>query len=320
MPKNKKEIATTLEKTAEQISVFIKEQKKLLSIEAVRLFYDIIDAYQLFDENANKEDSFDQDNDVLKLFKHIIDFSEITEFKFNQKIKALLEIKIRTNQISTAEKIILTEMIIANTSLRIENLRDKMDTDILIPDIKNRRGFLQKLEHTIEHHKREFNRVGKTNGNIGVIIYFDVDDFGEFNKDFGHDIGDQVLKKIGKFFGEKTRSTDTIARIGGDEFIVYLDDTTIEELSQRYKDKKKTPFESFLKSLSSLYVETQNGEKQITLSCGASNFEIDTLVDTDILIKKNMIKANKFLMQVAKKNKKRNQSTIALANGTIVKH
>ena len=66
------------------------------------------------------------------------------------------------------------------------------------------------------------------NGPLGLLI-IDVDKFKQVNDGYGHETGDQVLKKVAGFLKEGFRSTDYPARIGGDEFAVILSDVTPEQ-------------------------------------------------------------------------------------------
>ena len=54
------------------------------------------------------------------------------------------------------------------------------------------------------------------------LMFLDLDNFKEVNDKFGHDIGDQVLQGVAKRFRKLLRKTDTICRLGGDEFIILL--------------------------------------------------------------------------------------------------
>ncbi|RGQ37251.1 GGDEF domain-containing protein [[Clostridium] leptum] len=56
----------------------------------------------------------------------------------------------------------------------------------------------------------------------------DIDDFKSFNDDYGHQYGDKILQKVGEKLRGAFRGTDIVGRIGGDEFIVFL-----EEISSR---------------------------------------------------------------------------------------
>ena len=64
--------------------------------------------------------------------------------------------------------------------------------------------------------------------NIGLVL-FDIDDFKVINDQFGHLMGDRVLKDIGALFLRRTRNDDIIARYGGDEFVLLVHNLTVEE-------------------------------------------------------------------------------------------
>jgi diguanylate cyclase (GGDEF)-like protein len=73
----------------------------------------------------------------------------------------------------------------------------------------------------IELAERELARC-KRYGNIFSIAIVDVDDFKQVNDTFGHLAGDQVLQIMTSVFLHHLRQTDTVARFGGDEFVLLL--------------------------------------------------------------------------------------------------
>ena len=60
-------------------------------------------------------------------------------------------------------------------------------------------------------------------------ILLDVDHFKQFNDEFGHPAGDEVLKTVAKILRANTRPTDLVARYGGEEFVVVLPETEISD-------------------------------------------------------------------------------------------
>ena len=64
--------------------------------------------------------------------------------------------------------------------------------------------------------------LARRNKTTVALLYLDLDDFKEINDSHGHSIGDQVLIKTAERMTHCVRETDTVARIGGDEFIIVL--------------------------------------------------------------------------------------------------
>ncbi len=81
----------------------------------------------------------------------------------------------------------------------------------------NRRAFLPLVEYELQRRTRF--------GSVAALMVADIDHFKRVNDTCGHDVGDVVLKEVGKAMQDSIRGTDTLARWGGEEFIVLLPDT-----------------------------------------------------------------------------------------------
>ena len=113
-----------------------------------------------------------------------------------------------------------TDQRLAELSQRVHGLEEMALTDALT-GVANRRGFQAELARCLAHARRH--------GERGVLISIDLDGFKDINDTHGHLAGDQVLFHVAKLLSENIRSTDTVARMGGDEFMVLLTRTSSED-------------------------------------------------------------------------------------------
>jgi len=63
-----------------------------------------------------------------------------------------------------------------------------------------------------------------------VLIFIDIDNFKYVNDTFGHEDGDKVLQEVSKIFKESFRKYDVVVRYGGDEFVVFLEESRYDEI------------------------------------------------------------------------------------------
>ncbi|MCD6259629.1 MAG: EAL domain-containing protein [Helicobacteraceae bacterium] len=102
--------------------------------------------------------------------------------------------------------------------------------------LPNRTLFDDRLAKAIEVAKRYNRKLG--------LLFVDLDDFKLINDTSGHYIGDMFLMKIAETLKKSIRQSDTLARFGGDEFVIILEDyekTDIVVISQRILDDLKEP-------------------------------------------------------------------------------
>ena len=102
-----------------------------------------------------------------------------------------------------------------------ENEIERMALYDRVTGLPNRHAFELSLAQALQRHAR--------NGGGSALLYIDVDGFKTVNDQFGHQVGDAVLKAIGVRLERALRGADIVARIGGDEFAVILSDTSINE-------------------------------------------------------------------------------------------
>lgn len=89
----------------------------------------------------------------------------------------------------------------------------------------NRRHFDEALDRVLAAHRRDRLSGWRP---LSAIV-FDLDHFGRFNKEYGHQVGDRVLKAFAEILLARFRASDLVARLGGEEFVVILDGADREE-------------------------------------------------------------------------------------------
>lgn len=96
------------------------------------------------------------------------------------------------------------------------DLRQLADTDPLT-GVANRRAFERRLDDELDRARRY--------DQVVTLVLIDIDDFKRINDTWGHPAGDRVLKEMAALLKRELRTMDSIARIGGEEFVVVLPET-----------------------------------------------------------------------------------------------
>lgn len=147
--------------------------------------------------------------------------------------------------------------------------------------LPNRRNFNQYFEKAL----RLFTRDNMPRS----VVFFDIDNFKEINDNYGHLVGDRVLKRIATILNMQIRSSDMVSRWGGEEFLVLLNDSQLED-SVEIAQKIRISFENDIE----LHDLIKGG---VTASFGVTTFkEGDT-------IEKIVARADKALYEAKRSGK-----------------
>lgn len=126
-----------------------------------------------------------------------------------------------------------------------------------LTSLANRFMLSDRISQAIFHAKR--------NKSLFALLFIDLNGFKNINDKAGHAMGDLYLKKVALALTKNVRTSDTVARIGGDEFVVLLDGITNIEEPKRVADK--------LGEKIRLWVDEE--EHSVTASFGISTFPAD---------------------------------------------
>jgi diguanylate cyclase (GGDEF)-like protein len=136
-------------------------------------------------------------------------------------------------------------------SLRAQSIRDPLT------GLFNRRYLEESLE-------RELRRAIRKQRPLGAVL-FDLDHFKQFNDTFGHAAGDALLAELGRFLQTRIRADDIACRYGGEEFVLILPESSLQETTERV-DGLRLEFEH-------LHVEHRGlALGPVTLSAGVAVF------------------------------------------------
>lgn len=120
--------------------------------------------------------------------------------------------------------IIANQVAVNITNAKFHHIMELMATTDGLTGLTNHRAFQEKADHAFERAQRYPEPIS--------ILLFDIDHFKKINDNYGHPVGDAVLKKIGKLLNETVRTVDVAARYGGEEFVALLVNTDFKGAAQ----------------------------------------------------------------------------------------
>ena len=107
-----------------------------------------------------------------------------------------------------------------------------------LTNLPNRRMFMMRLDHAIARHKRNRRKF--------AVLFLDLDEFKHVNDALSHHVGDVLLQAVAERLSRTVRTADTLARIGGDEFTILIEDVRelhdLEAIVGKLIESFKAPF------------------------------------------------------------------------------
>ena len=239
-----KELKTIVETGA----TFQKELKKIVSVLKETGEDTSLHTNTLM-EQMNKLSDFEGANELKDIVKVIIDDTDKMQAQ-SQKLESKLE-----------ESTFKIESLQSN----LENARIESRTDALT-NIGNRKFFEEKIEEYVTNHKKL--------GHDLCLIPCDIDFFKKFNDNFGHQIGDQVLKVVAHVIKKELGLQGSAARYGGEEFAILLPKAKLGDAIELADHIRKVISERIIKNKN-----TGANFDRITMSFGVASMNANMTAD-----------------------------------------
>lgn len=128
-----------------------------------------------------------------------------------------------------------------------------------LTDLPNRRSLMTTFQRATR--KADRRNQGDEALSIGLL---DIDNFKQINDSFGHDTGDQVLKKLSEKLRQTLRQEDFIGRFGGEEFLVILPETGL--------DAAQATGQRLCQATNDMVIDELPGDYQLSVSVGVTEY------------------------------------------------
>jgi diguanylate cyclase len=135
-----------------------------------------------------------------------------------RNIRAGTESMLQQNQL-LEEKLNQSSILMRELQRDLEQVRKESLTDSLT-NLANRKAF--------DSEVRRIAKEADENGTTFALVMMDIDHFKSFNDNYGHQVGDQVLRLVARTLVEGVKGRDVAARFGGEEFSLILPDTNTQ--------------------------------------------------------------------------------------------
>ena len=195
---------------------------------------------------------------IEELHIHLLVEAKLDDFTHDTKNTFYLNMSISFILTFIITLIIIT--VISDYHKKLERLANYDD----LTQIPNRRNFQEKFEYILSLNKRNKQPIS--------LLFIDLDDFKNINDNFGHHVGDEILKEFSLILKRNIRKTDLYTRWGGEEFIIAFIDTSSDEavhISNKIREAMKNSIKV------KLLIHNSS-----TISCGVTQCKEEDTIDS----------------------------------------
>jgi len=214
-------------------------------------------------------------NEYMVVAGHTWTLSLSTQNEFEDRFGRNIAVVIAAAGVSLSVSIALLVWFMVNGRAHALRLADEMTIELRhmaqhdhLTGLPNRALFSDRVHQTLAHARRH--------GGYVAMIFIDLDKFKPINDNYGHAIGDLLLQQVATRLRDVTRDSDTVGRIGGDEFVVLMGDLPEIDIALKLAEK--------IRQLIAQPFMLKTHELTISCSIGVA-FYPDDGTDEDSLIK-----------------------------------
>jgi len=210
-----------------------------------------------------------QRHSYLKTLQNFVDFLD-SESETELLLNETQEVIAHTHAMKESQQHIEQQM--GHAAAEIDALRkelervkeeSKLDT---LTSIANRKAFNSELDAYVQ--------TSRDNRQIFCLLMLDIDRFKKFNDNYGHLIGDKVLRFVASILKRSIKGNDFVARFGGEEFVIILPKTLISGAMTVAEQIRKAVSMGKLTAK-----ESQKSYGKLAISIGVTQFRLDDLAD-----------------------------------------
>jgi len=171
-----------------------------------------------------------------------------------------------SNRDITERKNVENDLQLANDKLRLQ-LSEIEELQIILREqaLRDPLTGLYNRRYMEEGLRMELSRAGREDYQVTIAL-LDMDNLKNFNDTFGHAIGDKALILLSEKLVELTRTDDIICRYGGDEFLIILHKTNLQDGFKRVEQWRKT--------MEDIRIPHEQAELQITFTAGIATYPL----------------------------------------------